>query len=245
MNTADAMKEAARRLSSGVSKLSFTDEITHIYNPLEYAREGHELYLERFAGTGKKIIFVGMNPGPWGMAQTGVPFGEIAAVRDWLGIECGVGSPENEHPKRIIEGFACSRSEVSGRRLWALMADRYGDAAAFFEDNFVANYCPLSFMTETGRNFTPDKLPKAERDALFAVCDQHLREVADILGARWMLGIGKFAEKMINNALKDSIKAGEIKSGTIIHPSPASPAANRGWAEAVSLKMSEYGLWSS
>jgi len=243
MNRAELVTEAARKMSLAVSRLEFTEEITHIYNPLEYAWEAHKIYLDRFAANRKKIIFVGMNPGPWGMAQTGVPFGEIDAVINWLGIEAPVSKPETEHPKRPVEGFSCLRSEVSGKRFWSLMKDRFGSPEAFFAENYVANYCPVSFMTETGKNFTPDKLPKEQQNSLFDICDIHLREVADILQAEWMLGVGKFAEKRINTALSKKISSGDIKSGTIIHPSPASPAANRGWAEAVNRKMAAYGLW--
>ena len=35
----------------------------------------------------KEAVFLGMNPGLWGMAQTGVPFGTVSLVRDWMGIE--------------------------------------------------------------------------------------------------------------------------------------------------------------
>lgn len=235
---------AAKKMSKEVSELRFPEEITHIYNPLEYAWKAHSAYIEKYAATPKKIIFLGMNPGPWGMAQTGVPFGEITAVKEWLNIYTDIEKPSEEHPKRPVEGFKCTRSEVSGRRLWQLMKDRFGTAEIFFNDNYVSNYCPLSFMTETGKNFTPDKLPKEKQNELFEICDCHLRETAGILEAEWVLGIGKFAEKRINAALKQQIKSGTIKSGTIIHPSPASPAANRGWAEAVLKKMAEYELWS-
>ena len=243
MNTALELISAARELSAAVGKMKFTDEITHIYNPLEYAWKAHESFIERFGRGPKKIIFVGMNPGPWGMAQTGVPFGEITAVTDWLGIRTAIDKPAREHPKRIIEGFDCARSEVSGKRLWGLMEERFGNAENFFMDHWVANYCPLSFMTESGRNFTPDKLPKDEQEMLFEACDEHLRATARILNATWMLGIGKFAEKRINTALKNVIESGGLRSGTILHPSPASPAANRGWSEAAAKKMKEYGLW--
>ena len=48
----------------------------------------------------KKLIFVGMNPGPFGMVQCGVPFGEIAAVRDWMGHRGGqVDKPARENPQ--------------------------------------------------------------------------------------------------------------------------------------------------
>ncbi len=243
MNRTELLKDSALRLSDAVSKLKFSEEITHIYNPLEYAWKAHSLYLEKYACTSKKIIFVGMNPGPWGMAQTGVPFGEIDAVINWLGIKTETGKPEHEHPKRAVEGFSCTRSEISGKRLWGLMQERFGTPGKFFEEHYVANYCPVSFMTETGRNFTPDKLPKEQQQRLFEVCDVHLRETAEILEAEWLLGIGKFAEDRINSALKDKISTGEIKSGTVLHPSPASPAANRGWSAAAEKRMKEYGLW--
>lgn len=243
MNKAEQLKKAAIELSDAVSRLEFTEEITHIYNPLVYAWEAQAVFLERFGNSAKKIIFLGMNPGPWGMAQTGIPFGEIKSVTDWLGIRTNIGKPPIEHPKRPVEGFNCSRNEVSGKRLWTLMEDRFSTPENFFKEHYVANYCPVSFMIETGKNFTPDKLPKEQQNKLFEVCDIHLRATAEILEAEWILGVGKFAETRINSALKEKIESGLVKSGTIIHPSPASPAANRGWAAAVTKKMNEYGLW--
>ena len=228
MNKIDELKKAAQKLSKAVSQLEFTEEITHIYNPLEYAWEANAAYLEKYGAGRKKIIFLGMNPGPWGMAQTGVPFGEIAAVTGWLGIKTPVSKPAIEHPKRPVEGFDCIRSEVSGKRLWNLMEQRFGTAENFFKDHYVANYCPISFMTETGRNFTPDKLPKDQQNKLFEVCDIHLRETAAILEAEWLLGIGKFAETRINSALKSEIQSGMIRSGTVLHPSPARPGSKPG-----------------
>src|ERR1035441_11093946 len=125
---------AARELSAEAEKLRFAPPVTHVYNPLSYAWSAHEQYLARFGGSGKQVVFLGMNPGPFGMAQTGVPFGEIAAVRDWLRIECPVGKPEGEHPRRTVTGFACARSEVSGRRLWGLFAERFGTPKRFFSE---------------------------------------------------------------------------------------------------------------
>jgi len=108
---------AARALSDAVGRLSFAAPVTHVYNPLDYAWAANEQYVRRYARRPVAILF-GMNPGPWGMAQTGVPFGEVAAVRDWMGIDAPIGRPSPEHPKRPIEGLACKRTEVSGARLW-------------------------------------------------------------------------------------------------------------------------------
>ena len=156
------LEKAAQELTKALSPLKFSDPVTHTYNPTIYAWASHQEYLRRFGEGKKRVLFLGMNPGPWGMAQVGIPFGEVTAVRDWMGIEAAVEKPTKEHPKRPIEGFACKRSEVSGRRLWGLFADHYPRAEDFFVDHFVSNFCPLVWMGETGRNITPDKLPKSE-----------------------------------------------------------------------------------
>ena len=149
----------SRWLARTVQGLRFGPPTACVYNPLVYARRPHEAYLGRYAKQGVDTLLVGMNPGPWGMAQTGVPFGEVGLVREFLGIEERVGRPAVMHPKRPIEGFACTRSEVSGTRLWGWARDRYQSPDRFAERLFVVNYCPLVFMEESGSNRTPDKLP--------------------------------------------------------------------------------------
>ncbi len=173
------------------------------------------------------------------MAQTGIPFGEIAAVRDWIGISATIGKPAKEHPKRPIEGLACKRSEVSGRRLWGLFSDRFDSAKDFFEGHFIANHCPLVFMEETGKNRTPDKLPAEEAAPLMETCDTHLRSVVEILEPEWLVAVGGFAEKRASIALEGL----EVRIGKILHPSPASPAANRGWAEQATQQMEAQAVW--
>lgn len=228
----------SRRLSVGVGALSFRGKVSCVYNPLDYARAPHEGYLERWGTGRKRALLVGMNPGPFGMAQTGVPFGDVAMVRDFLGISGEVRRPSPEHPKRPVLGFSCTRSEVSGTRLWGWARDRFGTPARFFETFFVHNYCPLAFMEESGRNLTPDKLPPAEREALFAVCDAALASVVSVLEPEVVLGVGAFARDRARTALPGY--RGTI--GTILHPSPASPKANRGWAGIVDAELSAMGL---
>lgn len=237
----DEILAAARTLSTAVDAPKFRPPVAYVYNPLAYAWDAHELYLRKFAGTPKRIVFLGMNPGPFGMAQTGVPFGEVSAVRDWMGITAPVQAPRRTHPKRPVEGFACSRSEVSGQRLWGLFAARFGAANAFFADHFVVNYCPLAFLDEGGRNLTPDKFPAAQTARLHAACDLHLRTVVTALRAEWVVGVGDFAEKRARLAL-DGLP---VQFGRILHPSPASPAANRGWAAAATKQLLALGLWSA
>jgi single-strand selective monofunctional uracil DNA glycosylase len=139
-----------------------------------------------------------------------------------------------------VEGLVCNKSEVSGRRLWGLFLEKFPNVKDFFKDYFVANYCPLVFMEETGKNRTPDKLPASEKKPLEKVCDQHLREIVEILEPEWLIGVGGFAKKRAEEALKGI----NIKIGNILHPSPASPAANRGWAVAVTKQLLEKGIWT-
>lgn len=232
---------ASRKLAERLRPLVFT-KAAYTYLPLDYARAPHEEYLRRF-GTGKKqVVFLGMNPGPFGMAQTGVPFGEVTAVSGWMGISMPVGKPSPEHPKRPVQGFDCPKSEVSGRRLWGLFAERFGSAEAFFEEHFVLNYCPLVWMSETGANLTPDKLPASEMVEVEAACLEHLAESIGVLDPEWLIGVGGFAEERLKQAA--NLTRSNAKLGRVLHPSPASPAANRGWAEAATKQLVAQGVWS-
>lgn len=220
------------RLCQTVSEFEFSAPVSHVYNPLTYARAPFRRYLERYvAGPDGRTFLLGMNPGPWGMTQTGVPFGEVAAVRDWLEICEPVEQPPTLHPARPIQGFDCQRSEVSGRRLWGLFEDRFTSAQEFAREFVVINYCPLVFMEGSGRNRTPDKLPKSQREPLYAACDQALAELLEALEPRRAIGVGRFALERLEAVV--STQALEIPLTSILHPSPASPKANAGWAEQV------------
>ena len=218
--------------------LHFGPPVTHVYNPLEYARQSHKMYLRRYGTRPKEIVLVGMNPGPWGMAQTGVPFGEVRAAKDWLGIEAPVGIPAEMHPKRPVYGFRCKRSEVSGARLWGWAKKTFGTPKRFFARFFVVNYCPLLFIEASGRNRTPDHLPAAERKPLFVACDRALRKTVEWMGPRYVVGVGHFAEERAGKALSGL----NITVGRITHPSPANPKANRGWEDLVMQELAALGI---
>jgi single-strand selective monofunctional uracil DNA glycosylase len=232
------VEAAARALARGAARLRFAAPVAHAYHPLIYAWKPHALYVRRYAASRKAVLYLGMNPGPFGMAQTGVPFGEVRHVREWLGIEAAVGRPPDEHPRRPVHGFACTRSEVSGARLWGAIAARHGTAERFFAHAYVANYCPVLFVEAGGQNRTPDKLPAAEREPLLAVCDAHLQRVVRALQPRWIVGIGAFAEGRARSALAGS----DVRIGGILHPSPASPRANRDWAGAAQAQLAALGV---
>ena len=228
----------ARRLRNDVSRLKFAAPVARVYNPLVYAWKPHRAYLERYGRGRSRVILLGMNPGPFGMAQTGVPFGDVGMVRGWLGIEAPVGRPAREHPKRPVAGFHCPRGEVSGQRLWGWARDNFITPRRFFERFFVANYCPLAFIEASGRNRTPDKLPRAEQAALFKACDRALQRTVERLRPAYVVGVGRFAADRALTALTGS----GIKVGVMPHPSPASPAANRGWAAQATRALAAIGI---
>ena len=253
------LERIAADLRDRCGELRFGAPVAFTYNPLGYAWEAHRAFL-RMARTAPRVLFVGMNPGPFGMAQTGVPFGEVASVTGFLGIDARharIGAPPRMHPKRPVEGFACARSEVSGARVWSWARERFGTPRAFFREAFVWNWCPLAFMAASGANLTPDRLPRTGANARAAreledACDEALGAAIAALGPAHVVGFGAFAAKRaqaVIDAMRDAGGArgtgaataarGRVAPGNlppvlqVLHPSPASPAANRGWAPQV------------
>ncbi|MBR0044803.1 MAG: hypothetical protein IJP56_08190 [Synergistaceae bacterium] len=200
ININNLLISSALKLRDELNNLKFITEFDVVYNVLDYALEPYKIYCERFGANKKRALFLGMNPGPWGMAQTGVPFGEVNIVRDWLKINAKIYKPEHEHDKYKVTGFDCKRSEVSGKRLWGLFKEIFIEPEKFFENYFVINYCPLLFIKD-GRNFTPDKLKASERGELYKLCDEYLRECVKIFEPEFLVGIGNFAYERAREAL--------------------------------------------
>jgi single-strand selective monofunctional uracil DNA glycosylase len=232
------LKAITDALIEDLKALRFGPPVTHVYNPLEYAREPYDRYLSRYACRPKEVVLVGMNPGPWGMAQTGVPFGDVNLVRGWLKVEAPVGLPPARHPQRPVLGFSCPRGEMSGKRLWGWAQKQFGTPERFFTRFFVANYCPLLFIDADGRNRTPDALPLSQRKSLLAACDRALRLTVEWFTPRYVVGVGQFAEDRARAALNGL----QVTVGGITHPSPANPRANRGWEALVEEKLSSLGI---
>ncbi|KAK9529162.1 hypothetical protein VZT92_013275 [Zoarces viviparus] len=229
-------------LNAHLRRLTFSEPVRYVYNPLEYAWDTHRCYVEKFCQGGQTVLFLGMNPGPFGMAQTGVPFGEVRSVVDWLKITGEVGHPPDEHPKRRITGLACTQKEVSGARFWGFFRKFCGEPEVFFKHCFVHNLCPLIFIGASGKNLTPPELPAGEREALLALCDTALCQAVEALGITTVIGVGKVAEQRARRALSAAGVSVQVKG--ITHPSPRNPQANKGWEEAAKAKLAELGVLS-
>lgn len=223
MNETSRLVPIARELARKVDALAWHTP-SHVYNPLDYAWHGHRQYLQRYGHARGRVLLLGMNPGPWGMTQTGVPFGSVAMVRDWFGIDTRLSRTlPAQHPKYPILGMACHRDEGSGRRLWGWARERVGEPAAFFERFFVWNYCPLLFIKDA-RNLVPERLGRHEGAALTQACDRALADVWRALRPTAVVGIGRYAQ-----ARARAVLAADVQVHYLPHPSPASPAANRDW----------------
>jgi len=238
MMSESPLMEIIADLSRELKELSFNSPVSFVYDPTEYARAPLAEYLAKYGMPPKKVLFMGMNPGPWGMLQTGVPFGEVSLVRDWMRIEALIGRPVTVHPKRPVEGFACKRSEVSGSRLWGWARERYGSAEDFFAGFLVLNYCPLAFFDKDGKNITPDKLRVEDKTQLYRLCDGATKRMVEHLSPEWVIGIGRFACDRSMAALDGT----DVKVGRITHPSPANPEANKGWQKIIERELDELGI---
>lgn len=230
--------DVMNRFSAELDGLTFSAPTACTYDPWRYAQEGMQAYFDLLADS-PRVFFLGMNPGPWGMAQTGVPFGAVEVVRDWFGFNPRIGKPEHEHPKRMVDRMACTRREVSGRRLWGLMQERFGDPSVFFQDHVVWPYCHWMWLKESGANLPPNALRAGERKPLEAICDQYLDEILTQWSPETLVAIGQYAESAL---LRVRPEASVVR---ILHPSPASPAANQDWSGTVTRQLQEAGIWNS
>lgn len=237
----DAIVSRTGDFANQVDSLRFSCDC-YIYNPLGYAWPMMETYIRRYLSQPVKTVFLGMNPGPFGMAQTGIPFGEITVVKEYLQIEEEIGRPLVEHPKRPVLGLATQRREVSGQRLWGLIQEYFPNAQDLVGSIAVINYCPLVFVDRgsSGKNITPDRLGLGERMALEAICDSYLHDMLTMLQPAFALGVGKYAE---NKLITVAQAFDDITVGSILHPSPINPKANQGWAGIVRAQLDELGVF--
>lgn len=248
---------AAERLRAGVDAIPLCGAdilrkgfgtLDYVYDPLDYAWEPHEAYIRRYGAGGRRLaVFLGMNPGPWGMGQTGVPFGDPTLVREWLGLGGAVRPFDRCHPGRPVLGFDSKRREESGTTLWGWVRERFGSASRFFKDYYVTNYCPLLMFDTAGKNVTPADFRKgaAQLAALYEVCDAHLEELLRTLDPRYVVGIGRFARDRAQ-AVVDAAGL-PIEVGCITHPSPQTRGhwGPGGWGGLVEYEMAQIGVpWS-
>ncbi|XP_071451729.1 single-strand selective monofunctional uracil DNA glycosylase-like isoform X1 [Hetaerina americana] len=220
-SVADRLLAIECALSNCLNDLKFTSPVSYVYNPLDYAFHLHSMFVKKYCDSTKRLLFLGMNPGPWGMAQTGIPFGEVSMVRDWFELNAVVGRPLREHPQRLVRGLSCHRSETSGRRFWGLLRRICSTPECALANAVVYNHCPLLLLSESGRNITPAELKKEQLDLIRKPCDAALVNVLRLLHVGVIVAIGKYAETRAKFVLRENPDLKEhIMIFYLPHPSP-------------------------
>ncbi|XP_054745917.1 single-strand selective monofunctional uracil DNA glycosylase [Anastrepha obliqua] len=212
--------------------------ITHVYNPVEYASGLHCAYLQKFLDGPKRVMFVGMNPGPNGMGQTGVPFGNILTVRNEMSLSGSVQQPPSVHVKRPVRGFECSIEEPSGVRIWSLFKKLAGGSLnTFGRQCFVHNFCPLIFYDNAGRNITPSELKGDYKEKIGKECLDVLDLELDLVKPEILVAVGLYMYGMVSR----SRHAKDLKIYKLPHPSPRS-LNNQNWPEKAEQLLLELDL---
>ncbi|CAK1583332.1 unnamed protein product [Parnassius mnemosyne] len=230
-------------LNNKLEKFELPSAVKCVYNPTIYARYTFEMYVRKYCNSIKPIMYFGMNPGPFGMSQTGVPFGEVSSVRDWLGIEGPVGKPPKEVESRPVRGFACTRTEISGKRFWGLLKEICGTPEKFFETSFVYNYLNQQWMKSNGCNLTPGDFKVSEMKALYEICDQTFIRVLELYKVQTIVAVGKFCETRAHKAIEEHLpsKSRTIKVLYLPHPSPRT-VNNNDWDQKAKEYLIKYDL---
>lgn len=227
-----------------------TKPIAGVLNSHQYAFCPFGEYCNMFAPAGQQplALFVGMNPGPYGTAQNGIPFGCSSFVNNWMGITQGTAGSAAVKGTELKEGIdghgfeycpavlglRCKKEEVSGKRLWgwAQSVVGGGKAEAFFRHAFVYTYCPLAFFAG-GANVPLADLPVAERRTIEEHCDQALLALVLEMKPVYVIGVGNYAyskaEKAVTKAAVESCSPHSMVALKVAHPSPASPGAAAFW----------------
>ncbi|MDQ3277194.1 MAG: DUF4918 family protein [Bacteroidota bacterium] len=87
-----------------------------------------------FSDSGKRQLFLGINPGRMGAGVTGVNFTAAKQLTEICGIK---------HPFKM-------GSEISAEFIYA-MINAYGGPEAFYKNYFIGSVCPLGFIKD-GKN---------------------------------------------------------------------------------------------
>ena len=249
--------------------------VSHVYNPLRYMWPAHERFLSRHyvtdrasapdgrldfyepAGTARprQYLILGMNPGPHGMVQTGLPFGDVVNAAAMLGYRTGdqVLAPVLDgvelHPGRPVIGLVATRREASGERLWGGLAAIFGGLDQTLAQCFAANYCPLAYFADDaqGTNVTPEDFgkktingkPNPRHDPGYAaeldkICLPYLVRVARAMRVEVILAVGRYAEAKANiiAALcpEATRRCPSPKVVYLTHPSPLATRSAGEWA---------------
>ena len=250
-----AWRRCARRWEEFALRLG-RETSWRVWNPGRYGERWHRRFRETYPPGPNPVLLLGLNPGPYGMGQTGIPFTDIRRLESDLpelaarlrtdGESIGLpGLAPPDLRRRLDRTF-----ESSSIRVYRFLRLAGGSAGAGWRRVVAANPCPMLFMEGTV-NRTPADLRRALRKrggrlervtARLEECDQLRRECAReavrVLEPRGVILLGR----NIQEALAGDPSLGAVPGGVLAweHPARAVPDA---WAGGLVRAVRRRGWW--
>ena len=132
-----------------------------VWNPGSYGAPWHRVFREIYPLRERPILMFGLNPGPYGMGQTGIPFTDVRRLRQCLPKMALTLRERGREPRvpglapRSLRRFFTREFESSAVRVYRFLELGWGSAEKGWRSVGVANSCPLLFLDPEGRNQTP------------------------------------------------------------------------------------------
>jgi len=171
-----------------------------VWNPALYALDIYQEYLTKFPPEPGAILALGLNPGPYGMAQTGIPFTDCRTASGALGMEMTIpGKAPDDLISRLKKANGKWRGtyERSSLGMYRFLILAWGDIKTAYRNWFVGNPCPLLFLDPERWNVTPAD-PRLRR--MKEVGELRQRAVigfSEILNPRGIVCFGKDVAKAV------------------------------------------------
>jgi single-strand selective monofunctional uracil DNA glycosylase len=234
-----AWRRSARRWQSLAPRIAASTG-WKIWNPGLYAASWHALFRKEYPASAGCILVFGLNPGPYGMAQTGIPFTDLKRLREHLprlakGLErrgcslAGVGLAP-----RSLRPYLSRTFESSAVRVYRFLSRGWGSAEDGWRSVVVANPCSLLFMDAAGENRTPADLVGAVsrrtgslvaarrlRERCNALRRLAAREAVRVLSPRGVVLLGKDAQRAMQTGIAPLLGPDSILGWE--HPARAVP----------------------
>jgi single-strand selective monofunctional uracil DNA glycosylase len=218
-----------------------------VLDPSRYGERWHAPFRRLYPPRARPLLVFGLNPGPYGMAQTGIPFTDLKRLAQGLprlAAELARSGERLSLPglaPSSLQPFLTRTFESSSVRVHRFLRLAHGSAERAFREVVFVNPCPLLFIDRAlGENRTPADLPRALR----AGVDEARVEVVSVavarLRARGAIVLGRDAAAALSVPLR--ARLGERAVVEWEHPARAVPDI---WARGLLAALRRRGLLAS
>jgi single-strand selective monofunctional uracil DNA glycosylase len=244
-------KRAARRFEPMARQLARATGWL-VLNPGRYGERWHARFRRAYPMSPRPLLVFGLNPGPYGMAQTGVPFTDLKRLESalpglWKDLVAS-GEPVTRPglaPPSLARHLTRT-FESSSVRVYRFLERAYGRPELALREVVFVNPCPLLFIDpETGANRTPADLPRALRARKAAELVHAFEELrrATVLEAvaelepRGAILLGRDVAAAVGEALRAALGARSVVEWE--HPARAVPET---WSRGLADELRKRGL---